>query len=143
VFEAATGAEVARLDHDGAVNAAAFSPDGARVATASDDRSARVFEAATGAEVARLDHDGAVNAAVFSPDGARVATASGDVRGGGSARIFEATPDLLVPRAIEVMTRTLNTDELRRYSLSADCRHIQQWRLREILPHVKVAEEAQ
>ena len=35
VFDAATGAEMARLDHDGAVNAVAFSPDGTRVATGS------------------------------------------------------------------------------------------------------------
>ena len=82
---------MARLDHDGPVYAVAFSPDGAWVATASEDGTARVFEAATGAEVARLDHDGAVMAVAFSPDGARVATASDDVfGGGGSARVFEA-----------------------------------------------------
>ena len=45
VFDAATGAQLARLDHDGEVYAVAFSPDGTRVATASSDRSARVFEA--------------------------------------------------------------------------------------------------
>ena len=42
VFDAATGAELARLDHDGEVNTVAFSPDGSRVATGSDDGSARV-----------------------------------------------------------------------------------------------------
>jgi len=126
VFEAATGAELARLDHDGSVRAVAFSPDGTWVATASDDKSARVFEAATRAELARLDHDGPVRAVAFSPDGTWVATASDDK----SARIFEATPDLLVQRAIDVMTRTLNAAELRRYSLSPSCRHVQRWRLR-------------
>ena len=35
VFDAATGAEVSRLDHEDAVNAVAFSPDGTRVATGS------------------------------------------------------------------------------------------------------------
>ena len=35
VFDAATGAEISRLDHDGAVYAVAFSPDGTRVATGS------------------------------------------------------------------------------------------------------------
>ena len=43
VFSAATGAEVSRLDHDSFVSAVAFSPDGARVATGSGDRSARVW----------------------------------------------------------------------------------------------------
>jgi WD40 repeat protein len=64
----------------------AFSPDGTRVATASDDCSARVFDAATGAQLARLDHQGAVNGVAFSPDGTRVATASDDF----SARVFDA-----------------------------------------------------
>ena len=39
VFAAATGAELARLDHDGEVTAVVFSPDGTRVATASCDES--------------------------------------------------------------------------------------------------------
>jgi WD40 repeat protein len=131
VFEAATGTELARVDHDGDVNAVVFSPDGTQVATASVDKSARMFEAATGTELARLEHDGAVSAVVFSPDGTQVATASGAHRGrGGSARVYEATPDLLVQRAIDVMIRTLNTAELRRYSLSPDCRHVQRWLLR-------------
>ena len=40
--------------HEGGVNSAAFSPDGTRVVTASDDRTARVWDAATGAELAVL-----------------------------------------------------------------------------------------
>lgn len=35
---------LARLDHDGLVNAVALSPDGTRVATGSVDGSARIFE---------------------------------------------------------------------------------------------------
>ena len=34
VFDAATGAELCRMDHHGPVNAVAFSPDGTRLATA-------------------------------------------------------------------------------------------------------------
>jgi hypothetical protein len=45
VFDAATGVELGRLDHDGEMRAVAFAPDGTRVATASVDGSARVFEA--------------------------------------------------------------------------------------------------
>jgi WD40 repeat protein len=37
--------ERSRLDHEAAVNAVAFGPDGTRVATASDDRGARVWVA--------------------------------------------------------------------------------------------------
>ena len=38
-------------EHDGKVNSAAFSPDGKRVVTASDDKTARVWDAATGAPI--------------------------------------------------------------------------------------------
>jgi WD40 repeat protein len=68
------------------VVAVAFSPDGTRVATGSDDGAARVFEAGSGVEVCRLAHDGPVVAVAFSPDGTRVATGSHD----GAAWVFEA-----------------------------------------------------
>ena len=45
MFDAATGAEVSRMEHEGPVNAVAFSPDGIRIATGSNDRSARVWYA--------------------------------------------------------------------------------------------------
>jgi hypothetical protein len=62
---------------------------------------ARVFEAASGAEVARLDHDCPVYAVAFSP----VATAGEDR----SARVFEATPGMLVQHAMDVMTPAHST----------------------------------
>jgi WD40 repeat protein len=73
--------------------------------------------------LARLDHDDWVRAVAFAPDGTRVATASND----GSARVFEATPDRLLERVLAVMTRPLDPTELRRYSLSPNCRHVQHW----------------
>jgi len=42
VFDAASGAEICRLDHDRWVRAVAFSPDGTRLATSSSDGSARM-----------------------------------------------------------------------------------------------------
>ena len=75
------------LPHDGKVFRAAFSPDSARVVTASADKTARVWDAATGAPVGKpLRHYGDVVAAAFSPDSARVVTASADK----TARVWDA-----------------------------------------------------
>jgi WD40 repeat protein len=73
--------------HYGAVRSAAFSPDGARVVTASDDRTARVWDSVTGEAIAVLSgHGGAVLSAAFSADGKRVVTTSIDK----TARVWDA-----------------------------------------------------
>jgi WD40 repeat protein len=73
--------------HERAVRSAVFSPDGARVVTASADATARLWDAGSGAEIAVLrGHKRGVRSAVFSPDGARVVTASDDA----TARLWDA-----------------------------------------------------
>ena len=126
VFDAATGTELSRLVHDGPVYTVTFSRDGSRVAAASGDRSARVFDPATGTELSRLEHDSPVHSVAFSPDGTHIVTASQD----NMARLYEISPDLLLRRALALMTRPLNASELRRYSLSLRCRHVEQRQLR-------------
>jgi hypothetical protein len=118
VFDAATGAEICRLDHDDSVTAVAFSPDGTRVATGSGAMlgrrgggSARVFDAATGTEICRLDHDDSVTAVAFSPDGTRVATGSSDR----SARVWCADHGQLIEQAVGRLTRNLTRQEWGRY----------------------------
>ncbi len=91
--------------------AVAFSPDGQRVATASEDNTARVWEAATGREVARMAHDDIVTAVAFSPDGQRLATASVD----NTARVWLIWPEDLIAEACGRLTRNLTRDEWRRY----------------------------
>ena len=75
--------------HTNNVLSAAFSPDGSRIVTASDDRTAKVWDAKSGAEVLTLKgHAKKVNSASFSRDGTRVVTASDD----GTAKVWPARP---------------------------------------------------
>ncbi len=73
--------------HTGWVRTACFSPDGARLASASDDRTARVWDTRTGRELLVVrGHTSAVYAVGFSPDGTRLATGSEDR----TARVWDA-----------------------------------------------------
>ena len=78
IFSAIDGALLTTLrGHTASAWCAEFSPDGARVVTASSDRTARVWDAATGATLMTLrGHTARVFCCAFSPDGARVVTGS-------------------------------------------------------------------
>jgi WD40 repeat protein len=78
VWDAASGALLATLSgHTGSVWACGFSPDGARVVTASDD-TVRVWDAASGTELATLTWHIFPVACGFSPDGTRVVSSGRD-----------------------------------------------------------------
>ncbi|MBZ5654311.1 MAG: TIR domain-containing protein [Acidobacteriia bacterium] len=73
--------------HSGGVNGVAFSPDGKRLATASDDQTAKVWDAESGKELLTLrGHSRPVCGVAFRPDGKRLATACGDQ----TAKVWDA-----------------------------------------------------
>ncbi len=77
----------APLQHQGRVEAVAFSPDGKTVLTGSGDRTARLWDTATAKPFgAPLQHQGSVTGVAFSPDGKTVLTGSVDQ----TARLWDA-----------------------------------------------------
>lgn len=77
----ATGEPVSlAVRHKAPINAAAFSPDGHFVATASDDGTVKVWDSRTGNAAATLVHPLSVTRLAFSPSGAELATTCADRR---------------------------------------------------------------
>ena len=76
------------LGHHSRLWGAVFSPDGERIVTASEDKTARVWDAERGTQIGKplKGHDDAVVSAAFSLDGKRIVTASKDR----TARVWEA-----------------------------------------------------
>ena len=84
---------LAILPHANQVSDVAVSPDGSRIVTTSEDKTARLWDSATGAPLATLaGHTAWVTGAVFSPDGTLILTRSLD----DTARIWSAQTGALL-----------------------------------------------
>ena len=81
--------------HTEEVSSVAFSPDGKRIVTGSNDRTARLWDAATGQEILALKgHTLWITSVAFSPDGKRIVTGAGDYsqpgKMQGEAKVWDA-----------------------------------------------------
>jgi WD40 repeat protein/tRNA A-37 threonylcarbamoyl transferase component Bud32/TPR repeat protein len=118
---AADAAVFAMTGHTDRVRSAAFSPDGARMVTASYDKTARIWDPATGGEISLpIQHTDRLTSAAFSPDGRRIVTASVD----GTARVWDASTGealaVLAGHAERLTTAVFSPDGLRILTASSD-----------------------
>ena len=76
--------------HSAGVIGVAWSPDGTRIASASNDGTVQVWDAANGGHIyTNRGHTGRVNALAWSPDGKRLASTSND----GTVQVWDAAND--------------------------------------------------
>jgi len=84
--EKALAVPIRLFAHQDVVYHASFDTSGARILTASWDKTAKLWETRSGNLIATFAHNAAVNTAKLSPDGTRVVTASADK----TAKIWDA-----------------------------------------------------
>jgi len=100
--------------HTGAVLSAAFSPDGARLLTSSEDGTARLWDLSSGETLRVISSLQALaNSAAFSPDGQQIYV------GGADNVVWKWDVDYqeLITYACSVLKRDLTPDERQKYSV--------------------------
>jgi len=79
MYDISTGAEIVTLiGHEDRVTGVAYSPDGVRMASSSDDGTVRVYNAATGALLSEFTGAGQITSLAFSPGGTKLVWGQSD-----------------------------------------------------------------
>jgi WD40 repeat protein/class 3 adenylate cyclase len=119
VWEAATGTLVHELTgHSAGVFDLDISADGTMLASAGFDLLTKIWDLQSGQELASLyGHTGRVMGVAFNPDGTQVATGADD----GTVRLYALRLEDLVALARSRLTRSLTTEECRKYLHVEEC----------------------
>ena len=98
VFRTADGAQLWTRTVPQEIERVAWTSDGARVASVSEDGLMRVFDAETGAVVARHRHDNGIDGLAASPDGRFLVSGQERVEDVGIVRVFDGRGERLLAR---------------------------------------------
>jgi WD40 repeat protein len=110
--------EIWSFDHDQAVIATVFSPDGRYLATGGADRTAWILEAATGRRISQITLPGPVVGLRFTPEQRFLLTASFDIASSKLAVVLSRhpiKPDDLLDEACSRLTRNFTFPEWKLY----------------------------
>ncbi|MFH1999464.1 MAG: protein kinase [Planctomycetota bacterium] len=121
VLDIESGKERFRLEgHIAAINTVAYSLDGSRIVTASDDWTVRLWDAAKGTLIATFEHDDKVRSAVCNQEGTRILSASDDM----TAWLWDIKTHKMAQRfighAFPVLSAFFHPEENRIITASAD-----------------------